>query len=53
MPEKPSRKVNVGALAGALSLIAVWVIGDVPAEVAVAFSTVFAFGLSYVVPNAE
>lgn len=53
MPEMPTRKVNVGALAGALSLIVVWLIGDVPGEVAVAFSTVASFALSYVVPNAE
>ena len=46
---KPTNKVSAGVLAGALTGIAVWLIGDVPAEVAVSFSTVITFVLSYIV----
>lgn len=48
--ERPSRKVSVGALAGALSVItvALWP-GEPSAEVAVALTTIFTFGLSYFV----
>lgn len=51
--ETPNRKVSVGAIAGAFTVIAVWLIGDVPPEVAVAFSAAFSFVLSYVVKDAE
>lgn len=55
--DKPTNKVSAGALAGALTLIVVWGVKlagvDVPAEVGIALSTVFSFGLSYWVKDAE
>lgn len=54
MDSTPTRKVTAGAISGALSVIVVWLIGattslEVPPEVAVAFSTVFSFALSWLV----
>lgn len=51
----PSQKVTAGAIAGALSIILVWAMGQffnvhVPAEVASAFTPVMSFLVSYVVP---
>ena len=48
--ERPNNKVSAGALAGAFSVIAVtlWP-GDPSAELAVAFTTIFTFALSYFV----
>ena len=49
------RKVSVGALAGAVSVILVWGIEElgasIPAEVASAVTTVLTFVTSYLVPN--
>lgn len=54
----PNRKVLVGAAAGAGMTILVWISKaffgvEVPAEVALAGSTVVVFVLQYVIPNAE
>ena len=53
----PGRKVTVGALAGATTVIAVWLLGmagiDMPAEVAAAVTVIISFGLSYAVPESE
>ena len=53
----PSRKVGIGAFAGAIVGIGVWVSKafaavEVPAEVAVFMSTALVFGLQYVVRDA-
>lgn len=61
MPEGsnvPNRKVVVGAAAGALMTIVAWVSKafagvDIPAEVALAGSTVIVFFVQYFVPNVE
>jgi len=50
----PDRKVSAGALAGALSVIIVWLISyfanvEIPPEVASAFTVVLTFGTAYVV----
>ena len=54
----PSRKVTVGALAGALASLAVWIADafagiKVPAEQAVALSTLLTFVVAYFVKDAE
>lgn len=49
MPETPNRKVTAGGLAGALTIVAVFLLGDVPDHVAVALCTILTFGVSYVV----
>lgn len=54
----PSQKVAAGALAGALTTIAIWAIKtfahqDIPGEVAAAITTVLTFIVSYIVPPAE
>ena len=54
----PTRKVGTGALAGAVSIVLVWVLGnvihiDVPATVASAITTIMTFVTSYLVPEAE
>lgn len=46
---RPTNKVTAGVVGGALSVVIVWLIGDVPPHVAVAFSTIFSFGLAYFV----
>lgn len=55
--EKPSRKVNAGMLAGALSILLVWIVGmfeiKVPAEASSALTTVITFVTSYFVQDAE
>ena len=50
--EKPNKKVGAGALAGALSGILVWAMGglggiEIPPEIAVAFTVVIMFAVSY------
>ncbi len=51
--ETPSRKVGSGALAGALSIVLVWAVGeagvDVPAAVASAVTTIITFATGYFV----
>jgi putative flippase GtrA len=53
---KPDRKVAAGGLAGALSIIVVWLMSlggvDVPGEVAAAFTTILGFVTAYFVKNA-
>ena len=50
-------KVGAGAVAGAVSLVLVWLINTnlpeviVPPEIAVALTTIFTFGVSWLVPN--
>lgn len=49
----PSRKVTAGALAGALSVVIVWLLKElmatnVPAEVASALTTILSLGTSYI-----
>lgn len=55
---RPDRKVTAGALAGSLSAILVWTLNTyvtverpIPAEIAVAVTTVLTFMVSYFVPN--
>lgn len=49
----PSRKVGAGALAGATTIILVFILGsagvDLPAEVASAVTTILTFATSYFV----
>ncbi len=49
------RKVGAGGLAGALSVILVWIISevgaDIPGEVASAITTVLTFVTAWVVPD--
>lgn len=50
------RKVGAGGLAGALSVIVVWSVGEfgkveVPPEIASAFTVVMSFAVSFLVPN--
>lgn len=51
----PNRKVAAGGLAGALSVIVVWLLSlagvDVPGEVASAFTTLIGFGTAYFVKS--
>lgn len=52
----PSTKVTSGALAGAFTIILVWLLqasgtAEVPGEAAAAITTVFAFVVSYFVPE--
>ena len=53
--ETPNRKVTSGALAGALSVLVVWVVGlfglDVPGEAGAALATVLAFATGYFVKD--
>jgi len=54
----PNRKVAVGGIAGAVMTIAAWASKayanvEIPAEVALAGSTIIVFALQYMVPNAE
>lgn len=55
---KPTRKVAAGGIAGAVTMIAVWAAKlfgnvDVPAEIAVAISTLVSFATSYLVRERE
>ena len=57
MNDLPQRKVAAGGIAGALSSIIIWAMKEyggveVPAEIAVAITTLVVFGLQYFVPNA-
>lgn len=49
--ERPVAKVTAAALAGAVSVILIWILGllgvDVPPEVASAFTTVLSFAAGY------
>ena len=54
----PDRKVTVGLFAGAIMTIVAWTSKafggvEIPAEVALAGSTIIVFILQYVVPNKE
>lgn len=54
----PTRKVSVGAIAGATSVLVVWGLNTwgktpVPPEIASAFTALVSGLLSYVVPDAE
>lgn len=54
----PNRKVVIGAAAGALMTVVAWASNAfagvvIPAEVALASSTVLVFVLQYLIPNAE
>jgi len=54
----PTNKTVAGGLAGALTMIVVWALHqwgkvDVPAEIAVAISTVLSFAVSWSTPPAE
>jgi len=56
--EAPSRKVNVGLAAGAAMTILAWASKafagvEIPAEVALAGSTILVFVLQYAIPNPE
>lgn len=56
--QPPSRKVNVGLAAGATMTILAWASKafggvEIPAEVALAGSTILVFILQYFVPNPE
>lgn len=52
--EKPNRKVSSGGVAGALTVILVWALGElnvsVPPEVASALTLLLAVGVAYIVP---
>lgn len=53
---KPTRKVNVGVVTGAIVVAAVWAVQTfskttVPAEVASALTTLLTFIVSWVVPD--
>lgn len=54
MPLKPVRKVSAAGLAGALSVVLVFILGqfkiEVTPEVASAITTVLAFAAGYLVP---
>lgn len=56
MPLKPTRKVAVGAFAGALTVIALYIVKastghSVPGEVAAAITTVVSTGLSWLIAD--
>lgn len=53
----PNRKVAVGGIAGAIMIVIAWASKayaevEIPAEVALSFSTIIVFALQYCVPNA-
>lgn len=52
---KPDRKVASGGLAGALSVVLIWILNTngvkVPPEIASAITVIVSFAVSYVVPN--
>ena len=51
----PNRKVGSAGLAGALSVLVIWILGesgiDISAEVAAALTTVLMFAVGYLVPE--
>lgn len=53
--QKPNTKVAAGGLAGGLSMIIIWLLGqldvDLPAEVAAAITTLVTFAVGYFVPE--
>jgi putative flippase GtrA len=54
--QAPDRKVNVGAINGAIMAIIAWAVGEfagikIPPEIAIAGSTVIGFVLAYLIPN--
>jgi putative flippase GtrA len=54
----PSRKVTAGGLAGALSIIVVWIVNqstgtNIPPQVASAITTILTFLASYMIPSAD
>lgn len=56
----PTRKVTAGGVAGAISAIIVWMLNayfliekPIPAEIAVAITTVLTFAVQYVVPDKQ
>ncbi len=55
MIQKPDKKVSSGALAGAVTVVLVWVLRafdiEVPGEIGAALATIIGFGTSYLVPN--
>lgn len=56
-PKKPNRKVGSGALAGAISIVFVWVVSlfgvDIPGVVGAAIATIFGFITAYFVPESS
>ena len=58
MTRLPTRKVTVGAMAGAVVAIAAWASKayaavEIPADVAIALTTLLTFVVQYFVPDAE
>lgn len=55
--QKPNRKVGAGALAGALSIVLIWVISltgvEVPGAVGAAIASILGFVTAYYVPEAK
>lgn len=53
----PTRKVTGGAIAGALSIVLIWIIGQfevkVPAEISSALTTLVTFATSYWLSDPE
>lgn len=55
----PTRKVTVGGLAGAISVVLIWVVNSfwlpegkaIPAEIASAITTILTFVVSYLIPE--
>lgn len=49
------RKVQAGGLAGAITVVLVWIAGtagvDVPPEVASAFTTIISVGVGWLIPS--
>lgn len=54
---KPNRKVQAGGVAGMLSTVLVWTLGqfgvDVPPEIAVSAASLIIFAASYFVPEVK
>jgi putative flippase GtrA len=55
---KPTQKVTVGGLAGAVTTIAIWILKtyakiDIPGEIGAAITTVLTFIVSYLIPPSE
>ncbi len=58
MSAKPTNKVAVGALAGAIVAVLAWASKafahvEIPAEVGVSLSAIITFGVQYFVPDAQ
>ena len=52
--QKPNTKVSVGAMAGGVAVVIVWILGfavTVPAAIAVAITSIITFGAQYWIPN--